>query len=111
MTAPAPLENAIQSPTEVKQEDKMEDNPGANGHVDPGVSLRFGPVQDKDVDMKDAEMKDTEADANGIAPNKRKARPSSERKSYAESESEEEVNPSVRYALPSIPLQLLFFKS
>lgn len=68
-----------------------------NGHVDPGVSLRFGPVEKEDVDMPDAE-----AEANGTGASKRKARESAgQRKSYAEPESseEEEDKPLVRSAL------------
>ncbi|OJI96259.1 hypothetical protein ASPVEDRAFT_35621 [Aspergillus versicolor CBS 583.65] len=58
-----------------------------NGHVDPGVSIRFGPVQpDGDVEMKDSD---------GVASaNKRKARTSiGQAKSYAEPESSEEDEP------------------
>lgn len=61
-----------------------------NGHVDPGVSIRFGPVQDKDV-----KMEDVEGDALGAS--KRKSRASiGEKKSYAEAESSEEDEPLVR---------------
>ncbi|KAL2808126.1 hypothetical protein BJX63DRAFT_410103 [Aspergillus granulosus] len=58
-----------------------------NGHVDPGVSIRFGPVQKEgDVEMKDADS------ANGVS--KRKARTSlGNAKSYAEPESSEEDEP------------------
>jgi DNA topoisomerase-1 len=64
-----------------------------NGHVDPGVSIRFGPVQnDGDTEMKDADG------VNGV--NKRKARTSvGNAKSYAEPESSEEDEPLVRLAL------------
>ncbi|KAJ5573425.1 uncharacterized protein N7459_007852 [Penicillium hispanicum] len=56
----------------------------ANGDLDPGVSIRFGPVQDKDVEMKDA-------DGEVRGPSKRKSRTSIDQpKSYAESESSEE---------------------
>ncbi|KKK17336.1 hypothetical protein P175DRAFT_0499919 [Aspergillus ochraceoroseus IBT 24754] len=60
------------------------DATGSNGHVDPGVSIRFGPVQkDSDVHMKDAD---------GVS--KRKARSSvGHAKSYAEPESSEEDEP------------------
>ncbi|KAJ5601108.1 hypothetical protein N7510_010642 [Penicillium lagena] len=52
-----------------------------SSQLDPGVSIRFGPVQDKDVEMKDAEG----------GSSKRKGRTSvSHRKSYAESESSDE---------------------
>ena len=67
-------------------------SPGTNGHVDPGVSIRFGPVEDKDVKMEDAET-----DVLGAA--KRKSRTSiTQQKSYAESSEEDE--PLVR--LPPI---------
>ncbi|KAI2944201.1 hypothetical protein CBS63078_203 [Aspergillus niger] len=62
---------------------KMRDATETNGHVDPGVSIRFGPVQaENDVDM---------ADADAAAVPKRKSRSSvGQRKSYAEPESSEE---------------------
>ncbi|EAW23408.1 DNA topoisomerase 1 [Aspergillus fischeri NRRL 181] len=65
---------------------KMEDTPETNGHVEPGVSLRFGPVKSAgDVDMQDA------SDANTGIAGKRKARTSvGQRKSYAEPESSED---------------------
>ncbi|KAL3457075.1 hypothetical protein BJX64DRAFT_280900 [Aspergillus heterothallicus] len=66
---------------------KMNGASQINGHVDPGVSIRFGPVQ-KDVDV---EMKDTDG-INGLS--KRKARASvGHAKSYAEAESSEEDEP------------------
>lgn len=60
-----------------------------NGHVDPGVSIRFGPVQkDEDVEMNDV---------NGASASKRKARSSANQaQSYAEPESSEEDEPLVR---------------
>lgn len=59
-------------------------SPGTNGHVDPGVSIRFGPVEDKDVKMEDA-------DTDGPGAAKRKSRTSiSQQKSYAESSEEDE---------------------
>lgn len=59
--------------------------------IDPGVSVRFGPVQDKDVKMEDA-------DAQGA--NKRKSRASIDKKpKYAEPESSEEDEPLVRHTL------------
>lgn len=62
-----------------------------NGDLDPGVSVRFGPVQDKDVEMEDA-------DARGAG--KRKSRTSiDQKKSYAEPESSEEDEPLVRHTL------------
>ncbi|GKZ19128.1 DNA topoisomerase 1 [Aspergillus brasiliensis] len=62
---------------------KMRDATETNGHVDPGVSIRFGPVQaGNDVEM---------ADADAAAVPKRKSRSSvGQRKSYAEPESSEE---------------------
>ena len=63
--------------------------PATNGHVDPGISIRFGPVEDKDVKMEDGE------DALGAV--KRKSRTSvGEKKSYAEAESSAEDEPLVR---------------
>ncbi|KAL4778852.1 hypothetical protein BJX76DRAFT_342313 [Aspergillus varians] len=62
-------------------------NGATNGHVDPGVSIRFGPVQkDGDIEMKDSD---------GVASaSKRKARNSvGQAKSYAEPESSEEDEP------------------
>lgn len=62
-----------------------------NGHVDPGVSIRFGPVEDKDVKMEDAED-------GALGASKRKSRASiGEKKSYAEEESSEEEEPLVRF--------------
>lgn len=63
-----------------------------SSELDPGVSIRFGPVQTKDVEMKDAD-----------SASKRKARTSvSHRKSYAESESsDEDDQPLVRHTLPT----------
>ncbi|KAJ5718930.1 uncharacterized protein N7483_010012 [Penicillium malachiteum] len=58
-------------------------SPATNGDLDPGVSVRFGPVQDADVDMKDVDA------ARGAS--KRKSRISTDRKkSYVEPESSEE---------------------
>lgn len=63
---------------------------GANGHVDPGVSIRFGPVEGKDVKMED--MGD-----DALYAGKRKSRASiGQKKSYAEAESSEEDEPLVR---------------
>ncbi|KAJ5084872.1 DNA topoisomerase 1 [Penicillium alfredii] len=71
----------VKSP-DVKMEDASA--PIANGHIDPGVSIRFGPVQDKDVNMEDAE-----GDARGLS--KRKSRASvDQKKFYIEPESSEE---------------------
>ncbi|CAG8937595.1 unnamed protein product [Penicillium salamii] len=60
---------------------------GANGHVDPGVSIRFGAVEDKDVKMEDA-------GDDALSAGKRKSRASiGGQKSYAEAESSEEDEP------------------
>ncbi|KAJ5696132.1 hypothetical protein N7536_006544 [Penicillium majusculum] len=60
--------------------------PATNGHVDPGISIRFGPVEDKDVKMEDGE--------DALGASKRKSRASvGEKKSYAEAESSEEDEP------------------
>ncbi|KAJ5571306.1 DNA topoisomerase I domain 1 [Penicillium sp. DV-2018c] len=66
---------------------QMADSPATNGHVDPGISIRFGPVEDKDVKMEDGE-------GDALVATKRKSRTSvGERKSYAEAESSEEDEP------------------
>ena len=66
-------------------------SPVTNGDVDPGVSIRFGAVQDKDVKMEDAED-------GALGASKRKSRVSiGEKKSYAEEESSEEEEPLVRF--------------
>ncbi|KAJ5106133.1 DNA topoisomerase 1 [Penicillium angulare] len=58
-------------------------SPVTNGDVDPGVSIRFGAVQDKDVKMEDADS--------ARSAGKRKSRGSiDQKKSYAEPESSEE---------------------
>ena len=56
--------------------------PATNGHVDPGISIRFGPVEDGE---------------DALGAGKRKSRTSvGEKKSYAEAESSEEDEPLVR---------------
>ncbi|OQE93624.1 hypothetical protein PENNAL_c0005G02774 [Penicillium nalgiovense] len=71
------------SPEAVKMEDS---SPATNGHVDPGISVRFGPVEDNDVKMEDGE--------DALGAGKRKSRTSvGEKKSYAEAESSEEDEP------------------
>jgi DNA topoisomerase-1 len=66
-------------------------SPATNGDLDPGLSVRFGPVRDKDVAMKDADAP---------ALSKRKSRASIDnKKSYAEPESSEDDQPLVRYTL------------
>lgn len=66
--------------------------PATNGDIDPGVSVRFGPVQDEDVKMNDAD-----AEARGVS--KRKSRASiDQNKSYAEPETtDEDDQPLVRH--------------
>jgi DNA topoisomerase-1 len=55
------------------------------------MSVRFGPVQDKDVEMKDADAP---------ALSKRKSRASiDKKKSYAEPETSEDDQPLVRYTM------------
>lgn len=56
------------------------------GALNPGVSIRFGPVDDEDVEMKDT---------NGVNGHKRRARVSSGKQSYAEAESSEDEKPLV----------------
>lgn len=64
-----------------------------NGHVDPGISVRNGPVEDGDV-----EMEDVGSNVNARGANKRKTRPAAgQRKSYSEPESSEEDKPLVRH--------------
>ncbi|KAK2765379.1 DNA topoisomerase 1 [Arachnomyces sp. PD_36] len=72
---------SLSKPTVSKEAD-----PPTNGHVQAGVSIRYGPVENGDV-----EMKDSGATQNGTGPSKRKSRASAgSRKSYAEMESSEE---------------------
>lgn len=76
-----------------KAEDKaMDKQVPSNGHVEPGISIRMGPVDDMDVD----------APATNGANGKRKARGSlSNGKTYKDaSSSEEDDKPLVRF-LPS----------
>jgi len=63
----------------------------ANGDIDPGVSVRFGAVEDDDVKMQDAD-----GAAHGVS--KRKSRAGiDQKKSYAEPESsDEDDQPLVR---------------
>ena len=67
----------------------------SNGHLDPGISIRMGPVEDMDVDNE-------RPVANGAANGKRKSRGSLQ-KSYKEAtSSDEDDEPLVR--LESTPL-------
>ncbi|KKA25082.1 2-alkenal reductase [Rasamsonia emersonii CBS 393.64] len=63
----------------------MGDSANTNGNLDPGVSIRNGPVGNGDVEMEDAPD-----GANARGAGKRKLRASAEGKSYAEPESSEE---------------------
>jgi DNA topoisomerase-1 len=82
---------AISSERISKDEDKaMDKQVPSNGHVEPGISIRMGPVEDMDVDAPDT---------NGNANGKRKARGSiANSKSYKDaSSSEDDDKPLVRY--------------
>lgn len=70
---------------------KSNGNSSINGGLDPGISVRFGAVQDEDVKMEDADE-----DARGVS--KRKSRASiDQKKSYAEPDSsDEDDQPLVR---------------
>lgn len=57
------------------------------GALDQGVSIRFGPVDDEDVEMKDT--------MNGVNGHKRRARASTGKQSYVEAESSEDEKPLV----------------
>jgi hypothetical protein len=67
-----------------------------NGKLDPGVSIRFGPAGDGDVEMAEADG------ASGRGVSKRKSRASAAGKSYADPESSEEDKPLVRLDLSLI---------
>lgn len=56
------------------------------GALNPGVSIRFGPVDDEDVEMKDTK---------GVNGHKRRARIGSGKQFYAEAESSEDEKPLV----------------
>jgi len=78
-----------------KNEDKaMDKEVPSNGHVEPGISIRMGPVDDMDVD---------EPATNGNANGKRKARGSlTNGKSYKDqSSSEEDDKPLVSLSFHS----------
>ena len=69
--------------------------PKSNGHVEPGISVANGPVEEMDVNKQETNG------ANGSVPNKRKSRGSVVSKSYKEaSESEDDEKPLVRLSLP-----------
>ena len=66
-----------------------DDTPAPNGYVRPGVSIRYGPVDGREVEMQDVE-------ANGTGQIKRKSRGmAGVRKSYAEESSEDDDIPLV----------------
>lgn len=77
----------------------MANSPAPNEHSNPGVTIRFGPADDGDVEMPDAD-----ADADGTAQGKRKSRSSGVTQSYVEQESsEEDDEPLVRHSpLPDV---------
>lgn len=79
-------EPALSSPTVPQSNDTS-----TNGTTtQPGISIRYGPATDNEVDMQDAET-------NGVAPSKRKSRSSAGRPSYVEAESSaEDDKPLVR---------------
>ena len=67
-------------------------NPSTN-HVDPGMSVRFGPVEKMDVD----DPIENGAKTNGNVNGKRKSRQSmSNGKSYKDASSDDEEEPIVR---------------
>jgi hypothetical protein len=67
----------------------------ANGSAAPGISIRYGPVDDEDSAMADA------ADGvNGRAASKRKSRLSAGKKSYMDPESSEDDKPLVCISSP-----------
>jgi DNA topoisomerase-1 len=74
---------------------KMDEQMPSNGHVEPGISVRMGPVEDMDVDTPSA---------NGTSNGKRKARSSlTGAKTYKEaSSSDDDDKPLVRSTLALI---------
>ncbi|CRG90405.1 DNA topoisomerase I [Talaromyces islandicus] len=81
--------SALSNPVISKSTDAtMGDSGDANGSAAPGISIRYGPVDDEDTAMADA------ADGtNGRAATKRKARLSAGKKSYVDAESSEDDKP------------------
>lgn len=72
---------------------KLDKELPSNGHVEPGVSIRMGPVDEMDVDSPAT---------NGAVNGKRKARSSiTNGKTYKEESSDEDDKPLVRRALGS----------
>jgi hypothetical protein len=96
ITANRTSSTAISSERISKDEDKaMDKQVPSNGHVEPGISIRMGPVDDMDVDAPAT---------NGNANGKRKARSSiTNSKSYKDaSSSEEDDKPLVRILVCSL---------
>ena len=79
----------MKSHTRVSAADKAMDNRTPNGHTEPGVSIRNGPVEEMDVDTPKV---------NGNANGKRKSRASlTNGKTYKEaSSSDDDDKPLVR---------------
>jgi DNA topoisomerase-1 len=81
-----------------KEEDrKMDAEVPSNGHVEPGISIRMGPVENDD--KMDVDAPETNGNANG----KRKSRSSvTNSKSYKDaSSSEDDDKPLVCHLVPS----------
>lgn len=90
-------EPPLSSPTVPKSTDS------ANGTTQPGISIRYGPAKDNEIDMQDA-------DTNGAASSKRKSRSSAGRPSYVEAESSaEDDKPLVRQKNNYAPSPQPFF--
>lgn len=95
----ANLAPTVKSTERISKEDdqKLDAEVPSNGHVEPGISIRMGPVDSMDVDAPA-----TNGDANG----KRKARNSvGNSKSYKDaSSSEDDDKPLVRHDRHACPL-------
>jgi DNA topoisomerase-1 len=61
----------------------------SNGHLNPGISIRMGPVEDIDVDNE-------RRVANGVSNGKRKSRGSLQKSSKEATSSDEDDEPLVR---------------
>lgn len=85
ISAPAKSKDRIS----INEDRAMDKQVPSNGHVEPGISIRMGPVDDMDVDAPAT---------NGNANGKRKARTSTAKgKTYKDaSSSEEDDKPLVR---------------
>jgi DNA topoisomerase I len=78
----------VKSPRRASREidRKLVNGSQTNGHVDPGISIRMGPVEPMDIDDPDA----VTSPVNGIAAAKRKSRGSlGKAKSYKEASNSE----------------------